>query len=270
MKTIFKPLVVTFSAVLLLTACKKEGNEAPSVQQDEISQETLSQIKALGFGTGSVQKVEDGYLVEGDILLTKEHLESKSTKEFLRVGDEEQYRTINTITGLPRTITVRVSTALPNYAAYVAATDAAINRYNVLNLRVRFSRVTIGGQIVLNPAPAGAGYYASAGFPTAAGNPYNQILVNNPVLGGCAAVTKTSVIAHEMGHCIGFRHTDYMNRSFSCGGAAVNEGAGASGAIHIPGTPVGPDPNSWMLACIPCGANRPFNANDIAALNWLY
>jgi hypothetical protein len=269
MKTIFKPLIVTFIAVLLLTACKKEAHEAQSIQQNEISQETLSQIKALGFGTGSVQKVEDGYLVEGDIVLTKEHLESKPATEFLRVGDEEQYRTFNLVGGLPRTITVRVSAALPNNAAYVTALNAAIARYNLLNLRIKFARVTVGGNIVLNPAPAGAGYYASAGFP-AGGNPYPQILVNNPVLGPCAAVTKTSVIAHELGHCIGMRHTDYMNRSFSCGGAAVNEGAGAMGAVWIPGTPVGADPNSWMLACIPCGANRPFNANDIAALNWLY
>lgn len=270
MKRITTSLIVTLSAVLLLIACKKEANEAQPTQQNEISQDVLSQIKALGFGTSSVQRVEDGYLVEGDIVLTEEQLENKPIQQLLRVGDEEQYRTTNLITGLPRTITVRVSTALPNYTAYVTATDAAISRYNVLNLRIKFARVTSGGQIVLNPAPAGAGYYASAGFPTAAGNPYSQILINNPVLGPCAAVTKTSVIAHEMGHCIGMRHTDYMNRSFSCGGAAVNEGAAGVGAIHIPGTPVGPDPNSWMLACIPCGANRPFNTNDKNALNYLY
>ncbi|WP_262510258.1 zinc-dependent metalloprotease [Sediminitomix flava] len=27
----------------------------------------------------------------------------------------------------------------------------------------------------------------------------------------------TIIIAHEIGHCIGFCHTDYMDRSFSCG-----------------------------------------------------
>jgi hypothetical protein len=42
------------------------------------------------------------------------------------------------------------------------------------------------------------------------------------------------------------------------------------GAIHIPGTPTGPDPTSWMLACIGSGVNRPFNSNDVTALNYLY
>ena len=74
----------------------------------------------------------------------------------------------------------------------------------------------------------------------------------------------------KMGHCIGMRHTDYMDRSYSCGGAYANEGASSVGAVLIPGTPATADPNSWMLACIGNGINRPFNANDVTALNYLY
>jgi hypothetical protein len=76
-----------------------------------------------------------------------------------------------------------------------------------------------------------------------------------------------SVIQHEIGHCIGFRHTDYATRS-SCN-QNVNEGDAGYGAIHIPGTPTGFDANSWMLACSN-GGDRTFNANDIIALNYLY
>jgi hypothetical protein len=61
-----------------------------------------------------------------------------------------------------------------------------------------------------------------------------------------------------------------MNRTYSCGGSAANEGASTVGAILIPGTPSGPDPNSWMLACIGANQNRPFNSNDKTALNYLY
>lgn len=81
----------------------------------------------------------------------------------------------------------------------------------------------------------------------------------------------TTVIAHEIGHCIGFRHTDYMNRAYSCGSGG-NEGQenNGVGAVHIPGTPTGPDAASWMLACLSATTDRPFNSNDKVALAYLY
>jgi hypothetical protein len=80
-----------------------------------------------------------------------------------------------------------------------------------------------------------------------------------------------TIMAHEVGHCIGFRHTDYMSRRYSCGSGG-NEGQSSTGvgAVHIPGTPTKGDPNSWMLACIGSKVNRPFNSNDKVALNYLY
>jgi hypothetical protein len=61
-----------------------------------------------------------------------------------------------------------------------------------------------------------------------------------------------------------------MDRSYSCGGAYTNEGPSTVGAINIPGTPTGADAASFMLACISTNQNRPFNANDKTALNYLY
>jgi hypothetical protein len=78
-----------------------------------------------------------------------------------------------------------------------------------------------------------------------------------------------SVIQHEIGHCIGFRHTDWMNRAYSCGSGGNEGGTQNPGAIQIPGTPSGPDSGSWMLACSN-GGNRTFNSNDRIALNYLY
>lgn len=273
MKRFLKPLAVVATATLLLTACKKdvqENNTAPEVETKEVTQEVLSKIKGLGFGTGNVQKVEGGYLVEGDILLTPEHLNSKPETQFLRVGDEEQYRTWNLVGYLPRTIYIRVSTSMPNYWNYVAATNEAINRYNALGLRIKFARVTSGGHIVIQPAPYGSSYLASAGFPYW-GQPYSTVNVNTSVLASWPVTTTVAtIIAHEIGHCIGMRHTDYMNRAYSCGGSVVNEGSAGVGAVHIPYTPTGPNTGSWMLACIGKGVNRPFTYYDKVALHYLY
>ncbi|KIC89566.1 M57 family metalloprotease [Flavihumibacter sp. ZG627] len=262
----------TISSVALLmmvfVSCKKEAvNET---QQLEVTDEVVASISKLGFSTHNIMAAEGGYVVEGDIFIPSNELNRSLTGAIVRVGESEQYRTTNLVTGLPRVITVSVDSKLSS--KYVNATDQAILRYNGENLQITFQRVASGGNIVIKSAPRSAQYLASAGFPTAQGNPHNSILVNNWYMdrNGWDGGTLVSVLAHEIGHCIGFRHTDYMDRSYSCGGGPSNEGASTVGAIHIPGTPTDQDPKSWMLACIGKGVDRPFNNNDIIALSYLY
>ncbi len=252
-------------ASLGMLSCSKEIKEEPAAPV-EVSQAVKDRIFALGFTSSNVVATDGGYLVEGDIFLTEADLNNTPLLHFLRVGDEEQYRTTNLVTGLPRTIRVSISNKLP--ASYVAALDEALARFNAQNLQITFTRVSSGANI--NIVQGNGNFLASAGFPTSSGNPYGQVKVNSRAIGNQPQSTVATIIAHELGHCIGFRHTDYMNRSYSCGGSAVNEGASNVGAIHVPGTPTGPDPNSWMLSCIGSGQNRPFNNNDRTALAYLY
>ncbi len=259
-------LFVMMSAVIV--SCKNE-DDAATHRDNLVSPEVLQQIKQLGFSTERITKEDRVYIVEGDIRLHEEDLHRALHAHTLRVGEVEQYRTTNLVTGLPRTIRVAITTSLPS--SYGTALNTAISRYNNENLRIRFQRVSsYPVDILVTKAPSGASYLASAGFPSG-GNPYNQILVNSDFLGSNPVSNYlATILAHEIGHCIGFRHTDYMDRSYSCGGSFFNEGSGGVGAIHIPGTPTGPDPNSRMLACIGAGQNRPFNANDKIALDYLY
>jgi len=269
MRRLVKPLsaIVTIALLsILVYSCKKQSKQEQ--QPAQISAQVLDKIAALGFSKSNVQIHEEGYLVEGDIVLTENDLNTTPDSKLLRIAETEQYRTSNLVGSLPRTITVRVSTSLPS--SYVTATNEAIRRYNAEGLRISFSRVTSGGQIVLSRAPSGAGYLASSGFPSG-GNPYPSVRVNSSFLGSNPGTNYlATILAHEIGHCIGFRHTDFMNRAYSCGGSPVNEGASTVGAILIPGTPSGPDAGSFMLACIGSGQNRPFNTNDRTALNYLY
>jgi hypothetical protein len=275
---LFKMGVCIVFASSLLTACTKGNNQGTDKKVDQtaqVSADVSSKITALGFSTDNVRKIGDNYLVEGDILLTPENFSETSTSPTLRIAETEQYRTTNLVKNLPRTITVSVSN-LPT--VYATATANAVARYNALNLTIKFQVVSSGGAIQIigfNEGPSG-GFITlgSSGFPTSSGNPFNQIQMNtnpaaygtNPNLGYL-----TSVIQHEMGHCIGMRHTDYFNRNLSCGtGGGGNEGTAGVGAVHIPGTPTTTfDAASWMLACS-SGTDRTFNANDKIALNYLY
>jgi hypothetical protein len=262
------------TAISVLSSCTKENkSQTTTTSKTEVSDDVKKNIASLGFSIDDVHRQGDNYLVEGDILLTPANLAEVSTSPTLRIADVEQYRTTNLVKNLPRTITVSVSN-LPT--VYLNAATAAVARYNALNLTLKFQMVTSGGAIQIigfNQGPSG-GFITlgSSGFPTSSGNPYSQIQMNtNPQAYGSNPnlAYVTSVIQHELGHCIGFRHTDYKNRAFSCGGARDNEGSAGIGAINIPGTPTAADAGSWMLACSN-GGDRTFNANDQIALNYLY
>jgi hypothetical protein len=251
--------------MISLFSCQKEEEQVAT--SDSVSEETLGKIHKLGFSTQNVQRIDEGYLVEGDIVLTEADLNTTPEITLLRAGSEEQYRTTNLVTRLPRVITISMNDSkIP--ASYGDALAEAIRRYNAEGLTITLTRVASGGNI--NIVNANGSYLASAGFPTSSGDPYGQVKINVRSIGTQPVNTVATIIAHELGHCIGFRHTDYMDRSYSCGGSTANEGASTVGAILIPGTPSEADPNSWMLACIGSRQDRPFNANDKTALKYLY
>lgn len=260
MKKHYLHFAVCFAAIIVLASCTKDVKES-----EEIPQEVIARLADLGFNTSNVQKIDEGYLVEGDIIIPADRLNENPDQVKLRIAEVEQYRTYNLVTGTPREITVSTSGIT---GALSQAVDDALARYNAQNLQLTFTRVASGGDINIKLVKTRQ-YIASAGFPDSQGNPYREVKYS----AGYANYSNgfmTTVIAHELGHCIGFRHTDYMNRSFSCGGSGGNEGSGSVGAVHIPGTPTGPDSGSWMLACLSASTNRPFNNNDKTALNYLY
>lgn len=268
----FSILSLTALTLFVFGSCSK--NDPATLVDHGISNEVKARISALGFDPVDAVAVDNGYVVEGDIFLSEEDLNKPAEIHSLNVANAEQYRTTNLVTGLPRTITVYIKTGnggnnLPT--SYGAALDEAINRYNAENLLLTFTRVYTSGANI-NITKGTGSFLASSGFPSG-GNPYNSVKVNSNALGSNPGTNYLgTILAHEIGHCIGMRHTDYADRSFSCGGGYANEGSAGVGAIYIPGTAVGPydDATSWMLACISTGQNRPFNANDKTALNYLY
>ena len=260
MKKHYLHFAVFFAAMIVLASCTKDVKET-----EAIPEEVISRLADLGFNTSNVQIVEEGYLVEGDIIIPADRLNENPDQVKLRIAEVEQYSTYNLVTRLPRVIKVSTSGI---GGALSQAVDDALARYNAQNLQLTFTRVASGGDINIKLVNTRR-YIASAGFPDSRGNPYREVKYSS----GYANYSNgfmTTVVAHELGHCIGFRHTDYMNRSFSCGGSGGNEGSGSVGAVHIPGTPSGPDSGSWMLACLSASTNRPFNNNDKTALSYLY
>ncbi len=259
---------------MFVYSCQKES----LTQGQEIPQKVIDQLTKMGFNPDGIELTDEGYRIERDIIITDEFLATAGNET--RVPGAEQYSTNNLVsTGGSRNIKMFADTGRRGYSAgMIAGLDEAIARYNAMNLEISFSRVTNSNQadIVmtrLNKGEERQGILGSAGFPTASGDPYGEIKMSGILESGYGLSTAgiATIIAHEMGHCVGFRHTDYFDRSISCNGSPYNEGEAGIGANHIPGTPTGAtnSAKSWMLSCTD-GGDRPFNNDDRTALNYLY
>jgi len=260
--------------VLGLFACQEDSINAPAIPD-----EVITKIENMGFNPDGIEAIEEGYLIERDIIITNDILKNAPTE--YQVPNAEQYHTTNLVTtNGSRTIAIYAKDKGKSgfSPGILAALDLAIERFNAENLEISFTRTTKKGKadIIMkkfSKRDGPGGFLASAGFPTANGDPYHEIKISGLLESTFSNDTEVlaSIIAHEIGHCIGFRHTDYFDRSISCGGSPLNEGAGAEGVVHIPGTPTGAtlDARSWMLSCIDT-SNRPFNNDDKTALDYLY
>src|SRR4051794_23653770 len=110
MKKIFAIASITALCMLFVFSCKKEVKQSGT---NAVPQNVIDKIHQLGFTTQGISRHEDGFLVEGDIVITENELNSTPSSQFLRIGEEEQYRTTNLVKSLPRTITVSLSSRLP-------------------------------------------------------------------------------------------------------------------------------------------------------------
>lgn len=264
--------------VAIVSSCSQES---PEIETPEITDEALTKFVDLGFDVSDIefvteqnpitQEMEENYILEGDIRIPQQQLEDMINSDLFHIGTVgEQYRTNNLVSG-PRTIRVLGYTggsfALDNTMR--TALSWAVNNYNRININLNFTlaygtNYQAYDMVVYRVSGGGGG---SAGFPSG-GNPYKWIQIQS---GTSSFGTNTTehVITHEMGHCLGLRHTDYFNRSLSCG-TGGNEGSAGVGAIHISGTPTGFDANSVMLACFSANEDGEFGNFDVVALETLY
>lgn len=246
-----------------------DSGEFEPRDHDEVTQEIVDNLAAAGF-----PEHEIGVLADGTVYVGQDAVVSlEASREMAGVaGDDDdafrQYRTTNLVDASIATICVDGSDF---NQALSDALDASIANFNGENLSftmVRDDSPGAGCDAVITGNQVG-GTGGSAGFP-AGGLPYDTINIGSGIANYGQAVL-THVTTHELGHCVGFRHTDYFNRSISCGGSPTNEGDAGVGAIHIPGTPTGAVENgSVMNSCYNLGSTGQWTSSDQDALAALY
>ncbi|HEX2687573.1 MAG TPA: M57 family metalloprotease [Kofleriaceae bacterium] len=233
----------------------------------EETQEIIENLVQAGFPSNDIMVVDGIVYVGRDAEVSLE-----ASREMLVVdgsrGGKEQYRTTNLVSLNVRTICVDGS----KYTGiFSTALDLALENYTQLALNfdmVRTSGGTAGCDAVITAKISGP-TGGSSGFPSG-GLPFNTFQIGKS-LSSFDVNTIEHVITHELGHCVGFRHSDFFDRSISCGGSPTNEGDGGVGAILIQGTPSGATVGgSIMNSCFRTLETGEFTNSDVTALNALY
>ncbi len=213
--------------------------------------------------------VDNVMLVGGCIEMTREQYNDYKDGNI----DPRQYSTNNLVSSGNSAISVigytggsfALTTKMRTGLSWAVANLNAVSGVS-LNFSLSFSSSTNADIVVYrqytNPGAGGV-----AGFPYSNGQPYKWVQIYAGMDSYSNNVNE-HVANHEIMHCIGFRHTDYFSRQ-SCG-QNTNEGAGSSGANHIPGTPTGYDSGSIMLACFSSSEDGELGNYDKIALQYLY
>ena len=228
------------------------------------TQEIIDNLIQVGFPATDIMVVGGvvytGLDAEVSLAASREMLQSPAGLE--------QYRTTNLVAASVANICVNGAAFTGRFSQGL---DMAIANYNAVGLSFRMTRTTgsTAGCNATITARLSSGTGGSSGFPTG-GRPFNTINIGSG-LSTFDVNTVEHVITHELGHCVGFRHSDFFNRSISCGGAATNEGNGGVGAILIAGTPSGATVGgSIMNSCFRTVETGEFTASDLTALRALY
>ncbi|GMU09959.1 zinc-dependent metalloprotease [Corallococcus caeni] len=253
-----KAAVLVASCGALLSGC---GTDLESENQ-----EIVANLIEAGFPADDIMEADGQVYVGRDA-----HVSLAASREMLQTGKEtqEQYRTTNLVSSSVTKICVNPTSTFNSYTRLSQGLDLAIQNYNQRGLSFTMARGPTTGCSANITATVTSGAGGSAGFPSG-GLPYGTINIGTS-LNTYSVDVNEHVITHELGHTIGFRHSDYYNRSISCGGSATNEGTAGVGAILISGTPstatVG---GSIMNSCFRSTESGEFTSTDITALNALY
>lgn len=260
-----KTIQLTLLFFVVITSFFSCSIEEPSLD-NPINQTILTKLKNAGYSDKNLRTIsKDTFLIEGDIEMTSNQIDSLPTTQAARIS---QYRTPylvspTYINGKRRNLTIKVSPDLP--AIYTQATDEMIRRFNDVDFALTFSRVNTGmaAITILRKESLPNDTYASAGYPYSYGASYQYIKVRTKTFGSSTdADAIACILAHEVGHAIGLRHSDMYER---CGTNIVEN---VNGASLISNTPT-LDPFSFMYSCSSL-IDTPFSYFDKVSLRRIY
>jgi len=247
-------------AALALAACDAAPT-ASGPAATEKPEDIRAMVAAMGFRGDMVQDFGSYVLVEGDIRFTKDELRASQRRASANPhGPRFQFRTTNLV-GSPKVQQIVVSLAGISGTVWETPARDALAQWNAIN--GSYVKMVEGSpaDISVSTTCTSSNIAASASFPSS-GNPGGTVLVNTCFGYSIGYSERLRNVVHELGHTIGFRHTNYTQQG---------ETAGSDGAVQITGTPTsGGDNSSVMNGGTALNSWIGFSTNDQKAVRTLY
>jgi hypothetical protein len=247
-----------FSLALLLVvfqSCKKNDVQdiAPAAT-DNIAALQQAVASSVGMPAGKVVYLqsEKQFVVDGDSYVTLADAKARfAANPAGRSAVNGANQMISYYTILPEKVsTIKIYADATVPATWVAALDSAIKNWNTAGTKVQMQRITTstGATTKVTTTNNTTSTIASSAYPDYYGNPGNKITINT-YYNTMVDSKKIFAITHELGHSLGFSHTN-----------------GTYGYL-VTGTPTS-DPGSIMNASVLYWVG--FTANDLLAVNTVY
>ena len=220
-KIIFLIMTITLIGMMSCSDYYAEDITDDSVHSVEsVLEQAKNKILSMGLDTTDMMELGNYYVVENDILINKDSLDSFNLTR--------QYRTSIYVNNR-MTISVGVDNTITESSGWIEAIKEVINIYNEhTGLNFYYSS---SPNILISKKAVGNNYTCAQGeFPTSSSYPGKNVYINTRFYSNIDTYLthkqKVFLLMHEIGHNLGLRHTN----------CAVN-GEGTSGAVKISGTP---------------------------------
>ncbi len=198
--------VITFLLFgLIIFSCQTEEieTELSNENQELITEEVLAKLTNMGFDITNypVRVSKEGYTVEEDILIPREEVERRD------ISSKQRYLSVMTCSNARN---VRIQNSLPPGVAR-RAYASAINSWNAVgNSLIRLVNVTSNPDIIVRSDNGSlpSNVLGQGEFPSG-GRAGGLIIINTSLVLNVSQWRST--IQHEIGHNIGFSHTNMLD-----------------------------------------------------------